>query len=123
MPNLGRLCAALAVPLVLWAAAAEAQTGHRALVAPVEADPGIAPLQSGSPDLRMTRGDLRLFGQPPPGGLIATLPVVDNLQFGVGRFAVLELAGPRTNLEPERRPADMRRRDRGIMAVGLSFRF
>ena len=57
MPIMDRLCVALAVPLVLSAAAAEAEVSHWALVAPVEAGLGIVPAPSGLPDFRMPPGD------------------------------------------------------------------
>jgi len=122
MPIVGRLCAALAIPLVL-PAAAEAQTSRSALVAPVEAGLIIMPAPSGLPDFRVPSGDLRAPPGPVRNGLIGTIPLRRDLRIAVGRFAVPELAGPRTNIESERRSADVRRRDRGIAAVGLSFRF
>ena len=122
MPNLGRLCVALAVPLVL-PAAAEAQTSRSALVAPVEAGSIIVPARSGLPDFRMPPGDLRAPPGPARNGLIGTIPLRRDLQIAIGRFAVPELAGPRTNIESERRSAEVRRRDRGIAAVGFSLRF
>jgi hypothetical protein len=51
------------------------------------------------------------------------LPLTGNLQFGVGRFSVVELPRPRTHTEPISRMADVPRRHRGIAAVGLSLRF
>lgn len=56
-------------------------------------------------------------------GLIAAYRVGDNLQVGVGRFAVPEIARPRTNLETERHPTAVRPRERGIAAVGVSLSF
>ncbi|MGZ8997299.1 MAG: hypothetical protein ACXW2T_00435 [Allosphingosinicella sp.] len=46
-----------------------------------------------------------------------------NLQIGLGRFKVAEPARPRTYMEPERAPTDLRRRERGIAAVGMSLSF
>ena len=71
----------------------------------------------------MPRGDLRESGTPPRSGLIGAVSLDDRLLIGVGRFNVPELARPRTYTEPERRPADVRRRDRGIAAVGISYSF
>jgi len=116
MPIMGRLCAALAVPLVL-PAAAEAQIGRSALVAPVEAGLITVPARSGLPDFRMPPGDLRLPADPTRNGLIGTLPLRRDLRIAVGRFAVPNFTAPRME------PADIRRRDRGIAAVGFSFRF
>ena len=68
-------------------------------------------------------GDLRLPGEPRRSGLIAAFPVRENVEIGIGRFAVPEIARPRTNLETERNPSSVRLRDRGIAAIGVSFRF
>ncbi len=51
------------------------------------------------------------------------MPLADNMQVGVGRFAVPEPARPPTHTEPIARTADIARRHRGIAAVGLSLRF
>jgi len=123
MPNRGHLCRALSVPLALSAAAAEAQIDRSALAAPVEAGLSVVPARAGLPDFRTPFGALREAGRPSRNGLIAALPMTDNLNIGVGRFAVPELARPRSNMERERRPTDVRRRDSGIAAVGFSFRF
>ena len=122
MSRVGRLCGALAVPLVL-SAAAEAQIGGSAPVAPVATGLGIVPIRSGLPGFRMAGGDLREGRWPSRNGLVATLPVADNLDIGVGRFAVQEVAGRRTNMESERRPTDMRRRERAVAAVAFSLSF
>jgi hypothetical protein len=50
-------------------------------------------------------------------------PVEAALNIGVGRFAIPEPAGRRSNMESERRPTDMRRRDRAVAAIAFSFRF
>lgn len=123
MSKLGRLCAVLAFPIALSAIAAEAQVSRATLAAPVEAALGIVPVGPGRPDFRMPLGALREVGPPSRNGLVATLPVADNLNIGVGRFAIPELAGRRSNMETERRPTDMRRRDRAIAAVAFSVRF
>jgi hypothetical protein len=123
MSRIGRLCGALAIPFALSAIGAEAQLTRSALAAPVEATLSIVPVRSARPDFRMPRGALREIGPPPRNGFVATLPVADNLNLGVGRFAIPELAGRRSNMESERRPTDMRRRDRAIAAVAFSFRF
>ncbi len=116
MPIVGRLCVALAVPLVLPAAAV-AQASRSAVVAPVEAGLIIMPAPSGLPDFRVPSGDLRAPPGPVRNGLIGTLPLRRDLRIAVGRFAVPNFTAPRME------PADIRRRDRGIAAVGLSFRF
>jgi hypothetical protein len=51
------------------------------------------------------------------------MPIDDNLQIGLGRFKVAEPARARTHMEPEGAPTDLRRRERGVAAVGMSLRF
>lgn len=72
---------------------------------------------------RAPQGDLRAPGEQAPNGLIAAFPVRDDIQIGVGRYVVPQIAGPRTYVETDRQPASVRSRDRGIAAVGVSFRF
>jgi hypothetical protein len=67
-------------------------------------------------------GDLR-GGPPARTDLISTMSVGDGLQLGVGRFSMLDLARPRTNVEREPRPTNIGRRERSIAAVRLSFGF
>lgn len=117
MPIMGRLCVALAAPLALSAAAAEAQLSRSALVAPVEAGLSVVPARSGLPDFRMPPGDFRAQPGPARNGLIGTVPLRRDLQIAVGRFAVPNFTAPRME------GADIRRRDRGIAAVGLHLRF
>jgi hypothetical protein len=71
----------------------------------------------------MPRGEFRDSGAPVRNGLIGAVSLDDRTLIGVGRFNVVELARPRTHTEPERRPADVRRRDQGIAAVGISYSF
>ena len=63
----------------------------------------------------------------PPGeaeaGFAAIVPVNDRLQIGIGRFEVLPLARPRTNVESERNPVAVRGRQRGMAAAGFTLRF
>lgn len=117
MPIMGRLCDALAVPLVLSAAAAEAQVSRSALVAPVEAGLSIVPARTGLPDLRMPPGDLRFAPGPIRSGLIGTVPLRRDLQIAIGRIAVPNFTAPRME------GANIRRSDRGIAAVGFNLRF
>lgn len=116
MRIVGRLCAALAVPLVL-PAAAKAQFSGSALVAPVEAGLSIGPAPSGFPDFRVPPGDLRVAPGPARNGLIGAVPLRRDLRVAVGRIAVPNFTAPRME------GADIRRRDRAIAAVGFSFRF
>ncbi len=119
-----RLAAALSVPLALsMAAQAGAQTTSAFPAGPTDFPPFVAPAQPTLPQFRMTMGDLRAPGEVPRNGLIAAYPVRENLQIGVGRFTVPELARPRTHMEADRAPTAARPRERGVAAVGLSIRF
>jgi hypothetical protein len=121
MPKLQR---GLAVIVLLGAAApAVAQLPRLPAVIPVQVADPVAVREAGLPSF---------FTLPPMpnqpagarrGGLIAAMPLGDGLTIGVGRFRALELARPRTHVEADRRPTDIRPRDRGIAAVGLSLRF
>jgi hypothetical protein len=65
-------------------------------------------------------------GLPGPSGrdgLIAALPLHDNIQLGVGRFSIAGYVRQRTNIEAERNPMALQPRQRGIAAVGISFSF
>lgn len=66
------------------------------------------------------------YRQPPgpfPGGIVGALPLAPNMQLSVGRFTIAEPARPRTHTEPHHRLTDVRGRDRGIAAIGLSLNF
>ena len=119
-----RKYAALAGSFVLFTAIqAEAQTSRSFLAGPVDVSPSVEPARPNLPDFRMPDGDLRQVGEPRRSGLVASYPVGRNVQIGVGRFAVPEIARPRTHMEGERQPTGVRPRDRGIAAIGLSLRF
>ena len=119
-----RPCAAICFSFALLSAApAAAQTLGASLVGPVdqgrsEPEYSTRPMQFQAPP-----GDLRSAGEPRRNGLIAAVPLDDNLEIGVGRFMVPQIARPRTYVETERQPASVRPRDRGIAAVGISLRF
>ena len=114
-------CAALALLLTpTIAAPAAAQQSAAALVAPLE---GPSTSTSTLPDFRAPQGDLRQAGEVRRNGLIAGYRIGRNLQIGVGRFTVPEIARPRTNVESDRMPTAIRSRDRGIAAVGFSLSF
>lgn len=118
MPIMGRLCGALAVPLVLWAVAAEAQVRRSALVAPVEGGQTKAvPAPLGLPGFRIARDEFRVPPDSVRNGLIGAVPLGHNLQIAAGRLAVPNFTAPRMEA------ADIRRSDRRIAAVGFSFRF
>ena len=117
MPTMDRLCAALAVPLVLSASAAEAQISRSALVAPAESGFTIVQARSGPLVFRMPPGDFRSPAGPGRNGLIGTIPLRSDLQIAIGRIAVPNFAAPRME------SANIRRGDRGIAAVGFNLRF
>jgi hypothetical protein len=119
--DLRRLCAALTVSLALFSASAGAQPG--ALVGPRDFSPAEPQPRRLVPNFRMPEGDLRLPGEPRRNGLIGAVDVGDGVMIGLGRFAVPEIARPRTHTESDRQPAGVRPRDRGIAALGISVRF
>ena len=82
-----------------------------------------AVLRPRSREFRAPQGDLRLPNEPRRNGLIAAYPIDENVQIGIGRFSVPEIARPRTHMERDRQPTGVRPRDRGIAAVGISQRF
>ena len=120
-----RLPAALTLPLALLAAVpAAAQTSGAALLRPMEAPSGSSSAtRSTLPDFTGPEGDLRRGGDIRRSGLIAAYQIAPNVQVGVGRFSVPELARPRTHMERDRNPTAVRSRDRGIAAVGFSLSF
>lgn len=113
-----RLAGALAVPLIL-APPALAQID---LATGTAAGPARHPARL-LPNFTAPAGDFRQVGTPRRSGLIAAVPIDENVQIGIGRFKVAEPARPRTHMEPERAPTDFRRRERGVAAIGLSLRF
>ena len=113
-----RLAGALAVPLTL-VSPASAQID---LSTDLDMNARQAPARA-LPMFRPPTGDFRQAGTPRQSGLIAALPIDDNVQIGLGRFKVAEPPRPRTHMEPERAPTDLRRRERGVAAIGLSLRF
>ena len=104
------------------ASPAAAQLGYDPRI--IAGDP--APAQSSrlapAPDFRTPRIDLREAPGPSRNGLIAALPVRENVTLGIGRFQSTA-PRPRTHLEAEPQPTEMRRRGRGIAALGVSVRF
>jgi len=78
---------------------------------------------SESTDFRMPRATIRPASASPPAGMIAAMPLADRLTMGVGRFSVLEEPRVRTHTESAYRAAEVRRRERGIAAVGISLNF
>src|SRR5688500_842839 len=112
-----RLAAALVVSLTLASPAlAQIDTTIAGL------RPGASPARL-LPHFALPAGDFRDVGAPSRNGLIAAVPLRENLQIGIGRFRVAEPARARTHMEPERAPTDLRRKERGVAAVGMSLRF
>lgn len=113
------LALSLALPMT---SPATAQTSGATLVESLDSQRFVPPA-AGLPQFRAPQGDLREAGEVRRNGLIAAFRVRDNLQIGVGRFAVPEIARPRTNMERDRHPTAVRPRDRGIAAIGFSLSF
>ena len=111
-----RLAGALAVTYIL-ASPALAQLDLSTNVT------GVRPSARVLPNFSAPAGDFRQPGTPRRNGLIAAFPIDENLQIGLGRFRVAEPPRPRTHMEPERAPTDLRRRERGVAAIGMSLRF
>ena len=107
-------CAALAATVLLMTAgpAGAQQSRGPAIPADVAAD---------DPDR-----DDRLRAMPNPTvrtRMFHAMPIADNIEFGLGRYAVPEIARPRTHMESDRNPTDVRRRGRAITGVGLKLSF
>ena len=120
MPKLGRCL--LFLSCLADAGPAAAQLGYDPLIVAADPAPWLPSRQAPPPDFRMPQGDLREAPGPRRSGLIAALPIRTNMTLGVGRFAS-SAPRPRSHTEAEPRPADMRRRERGVAAVGVSIRF
>jgi hypothetical protein len=119
-----RPVAALTALLTLMAAApAAAQINGAALVASPDRPTFSPAFRPRAPEFRMPEGDLRQVGEPRRNGLIAAVPLNRNVQVGVGRFRVSEIAQPRTHTETARDPATVGLRQRNIAGIGVSFRF
>jgi hypothetical protein len=115
------LPASFTLVIAMPAAAQSIAPGH---VGPV--DPSrttIMTPRSQAPSFQVPEGDLRRAGQPRSNGLIAAVPVNRNLQIGIGRFRVAEIAQPRTHTESDRAPAAIGPRQRSIAGLGFSLRF
>jgi hypothetical protein len=110
-----RPCAAVAATILLIAAGpAGAQQSRRPAIAPI------------LPAADIADADARLLAAPaatPRSRMIHVRTLGDNIEFGIGRYAVPEIARPRTHMEADRYPTDVRRRGRGIAGVGLKLSF
>jgi len=101
-------------------APAAAQLGYDPMIVAADPAPWLPSRQP--PAFRMPPGYLREAPGPRPTGLIAALPVHANMTLGIGRFSS-SAPRPRNHTEAEPRPVEMRRRERGVAAVGVSIRF
>jgi len=124
MPRFAR---GLIVFTALAAAPAAAQLPYEAMKVADES-PQASPRPQARPasdsaDFRMPRATMRQAATPIPAGMVAAMPLNDRLIMGVGRFTVLEESRVRTNTEPAYRAAEVRRRESGIAAVGISLNF
>lgn len=124
MPRFAR---GLIVITALAAAPAVAQLPYEAMPVADEAPAAKSSPQARpageSADFRIPRAALRPAPAPLPRGMVAAMPLDDGLIVGVGRFSVLEEPRVRTNTEPAYRAAEVRRRESGIAAVGISLNF
>ena len=107
--ELRRSLAGLTVSLVLLGAApALAQQNAAALVGPLDHDTGTeAPASDGWNSAR-PKATCASQAAARSDGLMAAVPIDDNLEIGVGRFLVPELARPRTHMETDRQPTAVR---------------
>lgn len=103
----------MSLPLVAWAGLADAQVASQSLTTPVR--PNL-------PSFRIFE-DPRQPGQPARDGLIAAYPVRGNLTVGVGRFALPAVNRPRAHAGTDGQAMSVRRRERGMAAVGFSLLF
>jgi hypothetical protein len=111
-------CAATAATFLLLAAGpAGAQQSRR---------PALSPLLTAAAADIEADAHSRLLAAPAGAArsrMIHVLPLAANIEFGIGRYAVPEIARPRTHMESDRHPTDVRRRGRGIAGVGLKLSF
>ncbi len=116
-----RMAAAWATSLALISpATAQLRSG------PIDTSPAGPPIDREArlmPSFDGFSGDFRNAGLPRRSGLIAAFQVDEDIHVGIGRFRVAEPPKPRTNMEAERAPTDLRRRERGVAAIGMSLRF
>lgn len=119
--TLRRTLAALMAPLAL-AAAAEAQAEDPPQSA---ANPNAFLTTEAAAGLRDRERLLRVRSGDALGedGMLAAADLGAGTRVGIGRFRVPEPAEPRSWMEREADPTDMRRDDQGIAAIGLRMPF
>lgn len=119
-------CGLIVFTATALAAPAAAQLSHEPMVvaeAPQQAAPPQMQVATESTDFRMPRATMRSSAAAAPAGMIAAMPLADRLTMGVGRFSVVEEPRVRTHTEPAYRATEVRRRESGIAAVGISLNF
>ena len=65
------------------------------------------------------RAELRAPPGGEPGRMLALVPMGEDAVIGLGRFSIVAPPRPRSHVERERDPTDIRRRERGIGGFGL----
>jgi hypothetical protein len=95
-----------------------------AVPAPAQTMTGLVARANGPPGPSRFRMPTSEIPSPeaPRLGMFA-VPVGQGVEIGLGRFQVLPLARPRTNVEVERSPMAVRPRHRGMPGLGVSLRF
>jgi hypothetical protein len=111
-----RIVPALAASLALWGAGAAEAQPRRDFIAENRRSPA-APV----PAERALPGFTREEARSQRVETIAAVPILPRAELRLGRFQVVDLARPGTNLAEESAPN--RRRDRSVAAVGFSLRF
>ena len=109
-------CAALAATVLLLAAGPAGAQQRRG-----PAIPAVLTATAAEPDR-----DDRLLAAPEPAArsrMLHVMPLAADIEFGIGRYAVPEIARPRTHMEADRHPTDIRRRGRNIAGIGLKLSF
>ncbi|HEV2865181.1 MAG TPA: hypothetical protein VGX37_01580 [Allosphingosinicella sp.] len=103
--------------LILPAGQAEAQRARRAVLPPI---PSAAIAEA-----KLHREPFLPDPGPRPAAseMVGAVPLAENVELGIGRFSVLEIARPRTHVETDRSPTDIRLRDRGIAGMGVKLSF
>ena len=122
MPSIAR---GLLIFTALTASPAVAQLPYEPVAVARETPPAKpqASAAGKSAEFRMPRAAMRLAPSELPAGMVAAMPLNDRLTMSVGRFSVLDEPRVRTNVEPAYRAAEVRRRESGIAAVGISLSF
>lgn len=122
--NLRWLAAALTASFTLgMAVPAAAQTIGSSHVGLVDRPYTSVTPRANAPSFQVREGDLRRTVEPRRNGLIASVPVNRNLEIGVGRFRVSDIARPRTHTENDRNISPTGPRQRSIAGFGFSLRF